>query len=41
MSKIEVKFYDEIDDSLLEFAVIMSKSNGKWEFCKHKERNKF
>ena len=41
MSKIEVKFYDEIDDSLLEFAVIISKSNGKWVFCKHKERNTF
>ena len=34
---IEVNFYDEIDDSLLEFAVIISKSNGKWVFCKHKK----
>ena len=34
---IEVNFYDEVDDSLLEFAVIISKSNGKWVFCKHKE----
>lgn len=41
IDKIEVKFYDEIDDSLLEFAVIISKSNGKWVFCKHKERNTF
>ncbi len=38
---IEVNFYDEIDDSLLEFAVIISKSNGKWVFCKHKERDTF
>ena len=38
---IEVNFYDEIDDSLLEFAVIISKSNGKWVFCKHKERDAF
>ena len=38
---IEVNFYDEIDDSLLEFAVIISKSNGKWGFCKHKERDTF
>ena len=37
----EVNFYDEIDDSLLEFAVIISKSNGKWVFCKHKERDTF
>ncbi len=38
---IEVNLYDEIDDSLLEFAVIISKSNGKWVFCKHKERDTF
>lgn len=38
---IEVNFYDEVDDSLLEFAVIVSKSNGKWVFCKHKERDTF
>ena len=25
----EVNFYDEVDDSLLEFTVIISKSNGK------------
>lgn len=36
-----VKFYDEhyeIEDSLLKFAVIVAKSEGKWVFCKHKER---
>ena len=38
---LEVKFYDSIDDSLLKFAVIISQSNGKWVFCKHKERNTF
>lgn len=38
---IEVNFYDDVDDSLLEFAVIISKSNGKWVFCKHKERDTF
>ena len=37
----EVNFYDEVDDSLLEFTVIISKSNGKWVFCKHKERDTF
>ena len=33
---LEVKFYDTVDDSLLKFAVIISQSNGKWVFCKHK-----
>lgn len=34
-----VKFYDEVDDSLLKFAVIITKTNGKWVFCKHKKRS--
>lgn len=38
---IEVRFYDEIEDSLLKFAVIISKTNGKWVFCKHKERDTY
>ena len=38
---LEVKFYDQIEDELLEFAVIISKTNGKWVFCKHKERNTY
>ncbi len=33
-----VKFYDDADDALLKFAVIIAKSKGKWVFCKHKER---
>ena len=36
---LEVKFYDTADDSLLKFAVIISKSDNKWVVCKHKERN--
>ena len=36
-----VKFYNQIQDSLLKFAVIISKHNGTWVFCKHKERNTF
>ena len=35
---MEVKFYDTVNDELLKFAVIISQSNGKWVFCKHKER---
>ncbi len=38
---LEVKFYDTVEDSLLEFAVIISQSNGRWVFCKHKERNTY
>ena len=38
---LKVKFYDSVDDSLLKFAVIVSQSNGKWVFCKHKERDKY
>lgn len=37
----EVKFYDSVSDELLKFAVIISKTNGKWVFCKHKERNTY
>ena len=37
----EVNFYDEVDDSLLKFAVIISKADGKWVFCKHKERDTY
>lgn len=38
---MKVSFYDSIDDRLLKFAVIISKYNGKWVFCKHKERNTY
>lgn len=38
---MEVKFYDFVEDSLLKFAVIISKYNGKWVFCKHKERETY
>lgn len=39
--ELMVEFYDSVEDSLLKFAVIISKSNGKWVFCKHKERNTY
>lgn len=38
---VEVNFYDEIDDNLLKFAVIIARTNGKWIFCKHKDRNTY
>ncbi len=38
---MEVKFYESIKDELLKFAVIISKYNGRWVFCKHKERDTY
>lgn len=38
---IKVKFYNQINDKLLKFAVIVAKANGKWVFCKHKERDTY
>ena len=37
----QVKFYDNVEDSLLKFAVIITKSAGKWVICKHKERTTY
>ena len=37
----EVKFYDYADDKRLKFAVIIARTNGKWVFCKHKERDTY
>ena len=34
-----VQFYDRVDDEKLRFAVIVTKTNGHWVFCKHRERN--
>lgn len=38
---MKVKFYESVDDSLLKFAVIISKADDKWVFCKHKKRNTY
>ena len=35
----DVRFYDEVEDSLLKFAVIAARSGGKWVFCRHRERD--
>jgi 8-oxo-dGTP diphosphatase len=35
----EVKFYENIEDELLKFAVIISKTQNKFVFCKHKDRD--
>ncbi len=38
---LEVKFYETIEDSLLKFAVIIAKTDGKWVLCKHRERETY
>lgn len=38
---VEVRFHGNIDDKLLKFAVITSKTNSKWVFCKHRERDTY
>lgn len=38
---MKVKFYDEVEDNLLKFAVIISEFQGEFVFCKHKERTTF
>ena len=34
----EVKFYEEIADERLAFAVILSKARDKYVFCRHRDR---
>lgn len=38
---MEVRFYEDIEDEKLKFAVVVSKYQGKWVYCKHKERATF
>ncbi len=35
---LEVKFYETIQDEKFGFAVILAKTQGKWVFCRHRER---
>lgn len=35
---MQVRFYEAVDDELLQFAVIIAKYQGKWVFCRHRER---
>lgn len=35
----KVRFYEDAKDELLKFAVILSKTQGKYVFCKHKDRD--
>lgn len=36
---MEVRFYDQVEDRLLRFAVICARSGGKWVFCRHRDRD--
>ena len=38
---LEVRFYDKIEDSQLDFAVIIARTGEKWVFCKHKKRDTY
>jgi 8-oxo-dGTP diphosphatase len=38
---VEVRFYDDVADSQLKNAVIISQSAGRWVFCKHRERTTY
>ena len=37
----KVNFYENVNDDLLKFAVIIAKTEGKWVFCKHRERDTY
>lgn len=37
----QVLFYDSVDDDALKFAVIASRHDGKWVFCRKKGRNTY
>ena len=39
--EVLVRFYDEVQENLPKFAVIIARSGGKWVFCRHRERETF
>lgn len=36
---MRVNFYEKVDDELLKFAVIIARAEGRYVFCKHRERD--
>lgn len=36
---MELRFYDSVADERIKFAVMIARSEGKWVFCKHRERS--
>lgn len=41
MNRVSVRFYEKIEDEKLRFAVIVSTYNGKWVWCRHRDRNTY
>ena len=41
MKTLKVNFHDTVDNELLKFAVIVSRYNNKWVWCKHKDRDTY
>jgi 8-oxo-dGTP diphosphatase len=41
MQTASVKFYETVEDSLLKIAIVVSRYNGKWVFCKHRKRTTY
>ena len=39
--EMKIKFYEDINDDLIKFAVIVAKFNDKFVFCKHKNRSTY
>ncbi len=35
---MQVSFHESVNDELLKFAVIIAKYEGRWVYCKHRER---
>ncbi len=38
---VDVRFHESVEDARLKFAVIVSKAQGKWVFCKHRQRDTY
>lgn len=38
---MKVNFYEKIGEERLKFAVILSRFQGKWVFCKHRQRDTY
>ena len=36
---MSVNFYEEVEDECLKFAVIIAETEGKYVFCRHRERD--
>lgn len=41
VNMISVDFYQNVNDDLLKYAVIMARYNDSWIFCKHKDRTSY